>query len=165
MMGERKSDVYFEHASIDDGKIIFDLRNDPDSGANSFHTEPLIWETHSAWFAEHYPEWYLFKQNDEIIGVCRIAVQHKVGTLSWIISPEYRRRGYGKLMLSSFVKFVKLECPGPRNAGPVVPPWGTPEVAILRAEIKPSNTPSIKIAKFAGLIQINESPEVIEFEY
>ena len=116
-----------------DAEILFRWRNEPETRANSFHTEPISYEEHVAWLAAalHNPaqEIYIFCDDDVPIGQVRLSTEEDVATISYSIDVAYRAQGLGQAMLRCVEKLCAER--------------GTPRV--LRGYVKKENIASQRI--------------------
>lgn len=138
--------LVFRRATSDDAKRLFQWRNDPDTRRNSHSTEEIEFEAHCAWLQNvlDKPEWTILIAEIENTPVGTIrSVQQSDGSsiLSWIVAPEVRGRGLARQMIS-YVSDLLVDVP-------------------LSAEIKSSNTASIKAAEAAGFRCEHESHGVL----
>jgi RimJ/RimL family protein N-acetyltransferase len=100
-------------ATLEDSKMLFDWRNDPETRANSINTDPVQWEGHLCWLNKSLanPDRYLFifEEGDVPVGTCRVDRYAEgndndvVYELSWTISPGWRGKGIGKKMLGELI--------------------------------------------------------------
>ncbi len=95
--------LYLRKATEADAQIVFRWRNEPETRANSFHTEPIPYEEHVAWLkaALRNPvqEIYIFCDRDMLIGQVRLSTEGDAATISYSIDAAYRAQGYGRAML------------------------------------------------------------------
>lgn len=94
---------YLRKATEADAEMLFRWRNEPETRANSFHTEPIPYEEHVAWLAgallNPAQEIYIFCDSDVPIGQVRLSVKGDTATISYSIDAAYRAQGYGQVML------------------------------------------------------------------
>lgn len=94
---------YLRKATEADAEILFRWRNESETRANSFHTEPIPYKEHVAWLtaALQNPaqEIYIFCDGDMLIGQVRLSVEEDAATISYSIDAAYRAQGYGQAML------------------------------------------------------------------
>ncbi len=94
---------YLRKATEADAQILFRWRNEAETRANSFHTEPIPYEEHVAWLkaALQNPaqEIYIFCDGDMPIGQVRLSVEEDAAKISYSIDAAYRAQGYGQAML------------------------------------------------------------------
>lgn len=124
----------FKPAKVEDCKLLFDWRNDEITRKNSISSDIIPFENHVKWFNESLKnknrKIYIVFNNNTTVGTTRVDIENKKNIISWTIAPSARGKGYGKLMVKSFVDMLNGE---------------------IIAIIKENNTASIKIAEFAGL--------------
>lgn len=129
---------YLRKATEADAQILFRWRNEPETRANSFHTEPILYEEHVAWLtaALQNPaqEIYIFCDGDIPIGQVRLSDEGDSATISYSIDIAYRGKGYGQTML----RYVEKLCAD----------RGTPK--ILRGYVKEKNIASQVIFEKLG---------------
>lgn len=122
--------LYLRKATEADAEMLFRWRNDPETRANSFHTEPIPYEEHVAWLVDalHNPaqEIYIFCDGDVPLGQVRLSKEGDAATISYSIDSAYRARGHGKAMLRCVEKLCAKR--------------GTPK--ILRGYVKKENIAS-----------------------
>lgn len=86
-----------------DAEMLFRWRSDPDTRANSFHTEPILYEEHVAWLeaALRNPsqEIFILCEGNTLIGQVRLSMENDMGTISYSIDATHRAQGYGKAIL------------------------------------------------------------------
>ncbi len=86
-----------------DAETLFHWRNDPDTRANSFQTEPIPYEKHIAWLeaALRNPaqEIFILCEGDTLIGQVRLSMENDMATISYSVDAAYRAQGYGKVIL------------------------------------------------------------------
>lgn len=122
--------------TMNDAKMLFEWRNDPETRANSRKTAPVPWEEHCKWLRESLanPKRELLVAEIDGVPVGRARIDRGEETeMSWTVAPDHRGKGVGKAM-------VAAACP----PGPVV------------ARIKPSNRASQAIAAHAGFRKVSD---------
>ena len=130
--------MILRRATHHDAEILFTWRNDSLTRANSINTNKVLWEAHLAWLSKTVlnPMRFLFiAENESNIPVGTIrADEENAGTyeLSWTVAPKERGKGLGKKMVRAVLgeDFLKNK--------------------EIKAQIKESNIPSIKIVKSLG---------------
>jgi len=129
-----KKGLYLRPATLEDAKILFEWRNDPQSRAASHNQDAISFESHLAWLKDSLQnpsrKIYIAEEGGVRIGTVRADWAKNAYILSWNVSPEARAKGYGKQMVSLLVAIIKEP---------------------VRAEVKVENLASIKIAETAGL--------------
>ena len=132
-MDTRKMNI--REVTMNDYKILLIWRNDIDTRKNSHSMEPISEEKHKQWLSNVIDNVnrtiYLFEINHNPVGTGRIDYDGELYELSWTVSPDYRGQGLGKQMVSRLVTLL--------------------EGKKIRAEVKKSNIPSIKICEYVGM--------------
>lgn len=124
-------------ATQDDWSLLLNWRNDPVTRAMSRNTNTISEEEHRAWLDG------VLSRDDRKLFVAEIAVgairldQGSDHTeLSWVTAPQYRGMGFGRSILENVSR-----C----------------ETQTLRAEIKPENAASKRMADRCGFVKIDEA--------
>lgn len=134
-------------ATFNDWEILLDWRNDPLTRKNSFTQEIIKEENHKKWLRKNLIDetsnlFILETETNESVGTIRV---DETGInsylLSWNVSPNHRKKGYGSLILSLFLQN---------------------RVGTFTAEIKPENLASIKMVEKNGFKKINEQTYIKE---
>ncbi len=102
-------ELYLRKATQLDKKLIFDWANEAKTRNNSFHSEPILWEEHEAWFEKvlEAKDTFLFVCMDFMVPVGQIRVQltsDRKGMISYSVEESHRGRGYGRTMLALLEK-------------------------------------------------------------
>ena len=125
-----------------DWKNLLQWRNDPTTRENSFTQQEIEVEEHKEWLSRSLEssdrEIYILEDDNNLaVGTIR-SDKTKEGSfiLSWNIASEHRGKGYGNKLLELFLQY---------RSGNFI------------AEIKPSNTPSIKMVEKNGFQKIGEN--------
>lgn len=105
LMNMEGSDVWMRRAENEDSKMILRWANDDETRKMSFTTSKISWETHAAWFHARLkdPSCLLLIGMDRLdspVGSARIESKGQRWTLSVVIDPKYRGKGYGPQMIS-----------------------------------------------------------------
>ena len=136
---------YLRKATEADAEILFRWRNEPETRANSFHTELIPYEEHVAWLADAIrnpaQEIYIFCDGDVLIGQVRLSTEGDAATISYSIDAAYRAQGYGQEMLRC-VENLSVERRTPK---------------ILRGYVKQKNIASQVIFESLGYTRENAS--------
>lgn len=103
--------VHLRPLESEDAKIVFRWKNDPVTLANSSSTAPVSLEIHMHWI-----EGFLSNPYDKVACIAELPDGAPVGlvyaeavddthtTMSYVVSPDCRRQGFGKAMVSKFVE-------------------------------------------------------------
>lgn len=98
-----EGNVYLRQADRDDVELFFKWVNDSDVRANSFNTEPILWESHQKWFekvlADNRVRIYVLMQDNLPVGQVRLAFKDSKWQINYSIVSAYRGQGYGKIIL------------------------------------------------------------------
>ncbi|GCA52255.1 hypothetical protein KGO5_04720 [Sinorhizobium sp. KGO-5] len=120
----------FRRATIEDAKMLFDWRNDPETRAMSRDTSVLLMDNHLAWLTRRLalsePGLYIAEIDKIPVGTVRLDQDE----ISYAVSPSHRRKGIAEKMLNR-----AFELFGPKIA-----------------EVKRENTASVKVAERTGHI-------------
>ena len=102
LFGDKKR-LALRTATEADAESLFRWRNDPDTRANSFQTNPISYEEHVAWLesALRNPaqEIFILCEGDTLIGQVRLSMENDMATISYSIDTAYRAQGYRKAIL------------------------------------------------------------------
>lgn len=117
-------------ATIEDAKLLFDWRNDPETRQVSRDTSELVWDSHIGWLTRRLQceDHGLYIAEVDGIPVGTVRIDHD--EISYTVAPEQRQKGVGEAML------VEAK----RAFGRKV------------AEVKRENVASMKVAERAGHI-------------
>ncbi len=128
--------LYLRAANQRDIKKIFEWANEEETRANSFHTEKISWEDHSAWYQK-------VLQSDDVtlyiamdfmkpVGQVRLQTEGSAGLISYSVDADCRGGHIGQRMLA----LLEKEAAG--------------KVTKLCAEVKPDNMASRHIFERLG---------------
>lgn len=92
----------FENSKKEDVDILYDWANDPVTRKNSFSEEPINYQTHVTWFNScmdnPYCIQFLLEIDDKVVGQARLNINNNEALISYSIVPNYRCRGYAKIL-------------------------------------------------------------------
>lgn len=142
-------------AMLDDCRFFFDVANEPNVRAASFHPEPIDWGHHCQWFDDLLRNplarsWVVSKDTQDV-GVIRVERQKLSGqraeetVVSIALLPEARGNGVGSRSLQLALEVT------PKAWKPVV------------AYIKPDNLGSVKAFSKAGFWQTTPTDASLRF--
>ena len=108
-------DNMIKKASLADMMDIYALANEKSVRQNSINTEPISLQTHKEWFLARLNNKncliYVYRQNDELAGVCRIEKEQD-GDF-WVVSidvaPKFRHQGIATKLLNSIINKHKTK--------------------------------------------------------
>ena len=90
----------FRLANLDDARLLYEWRNDPQTRASSINSEPIAWDTHVAWLARRLdrdePHLYLAEVDGVLVGTFRLDGDE----ISYSIAPDSRGKGLAQQMLA-----------------------------------------------------------------
>ena len=134
--------------TFEDWRILLDWRNNLETRKNSHNVELVEEENHKKWLnsilANENRQLFIALENEIPVGTVRADFDKKNTEyeLSWTISPDFRGKGIGKIMVKLLAD--KLQ-------------------AKIRAEIKNGNIASVKIAEYAGMKFKNDENGVLHY--
>ncbi len=98
-------------ATIDDALLILSWRNDETTRLNSFQQDIILEEPHIEWMKRKLSDenclMFMLTDDGDRVGHIRLDIEKDTGEISYMISPQFRGRGYGKAIL----KLVEKERP------------------------------------------------------
>lgn len=153
---------YLRQANEKDIQLVFDWANDEGVRANSFHQEPIAWETHERWYRKvmESSEVFLYILMDFMkpLGMLRINIEtegngEKIARISYSIDAEYRGKNLGKRMLAMMEQETSLQ-KQLTLAG----------ISEYVAEVKPENEPSKQIFENLKYQKTLETKDKIVFK-
>jgi RimJ/RimL family protein N-acetyltransferase len=131
---EAVSSLVLRRASSADGLLLHRWRTDPVTSAASHQTGVIDLDAHLAWLAASLADprraIYIAEADGVPVGTVRVDEGPDACEVSWTVAPDARGRGVGSRM----VAMAAATIPGP-----------------IRAEIKPDNLSSVRIAQAAGM--------------
>ena len=140
-------------ANKTDSRFLWELRNHPEVRKWSFNSDEIPWEDHEKWFSRFLETpghiFYLIQQNNENLGYVRFSKDDSRIVIDVAVKPGVQSKGLGSWGLKNgSLKYIE-------------------EFAVqsVYAEIKLSNTPSIKSFSKAGFSQIDKNPEFVIMEF
>jgi len=134
-----KHNFYLRKVRYSDLELLFKWANDYDVRNNSFSTGQIEFEDHKDWFEKMMKrediKQYIFVGDEQDIGQVRLTIVGETAEIGYSIAPEFRGRGYGRLMLLELEKKIKDDLP---------------YIKKLIAYVKPNNVVSKKIFMNTG---------------
>lgn len=123
--------------NITDCSLIYNLSNDPLVRANSFNSEPIVYENHVRWFNKVINDpnilFFLVFEGDDFVGQLRFVrtcEESKECVISLSITPEYRGKHIGRDFMDKGIIEMKKN-------------WK--KIEIVKAEVKCENEASNKL--------------------
>lgn len=149
------SSLSLRPAAIDDAARLLSWRNDPASVRASLSEKTIEAEDHKRWLSQVFEEGrtkiFIAEQGDKAVGMIRFdplqALDQpnlKREEMSWIIAPEMRGKGLGRVLLHAALDHCDAD--------------------LLIALIKEDNHPSRKIAESVGFRFKTKSKDALRFE-
>ncbi len=135
------SALTLRRAGPGDCRLLWEWANDPVVRRASFHSEPIGWEEHAAWFADRSrePRCYLYiavETGGQPVGQVRFEVAAPGGAeVDISVAPACRRQGIGRVLLMAAVARVRQDAP---------------ELRQIIARIKSENAASIRVFETCG---------------
>ncbi len=102
-------------ANENDMKLYYEWANDKDVRAMAFHSEPISWENHQAWFNRRLNDresclCIAFVGNNPIGQVRFDKTEDSSYEIGISIAKEQRGKGYGKKMLMACMEYAQINC-------------------------------------------------------
>lgn len=134
----RSSLLELRPAAPEDVGIVHTLNDDPVTRANSWSTDPIPWTDHEHWYASQLadPARHLYLATapaGDLVGLVRFHVEDRVATISVVVEPNQRGRGWGAALIDAGVRRLHVDLD--RAPGATV-------VERVTAEVKPVNEAS-----------------------
>ena len=132
-------DLRLRRVQEKDRRQLWKWANDPEVRPVSFATEPISWERHLEWFKSKLRDpnalLYLAVSPVEIpAGQVRFQINNTRAAVSLSLAPEFRGKGYGKVVLAMATEDL----------------FRTNAVKRIDAYVKPNNTASLRLFRRAG---------------
>ena len=134
-------------ADINDADLLLAWRNDPQTRKDSHSSNVISRDNHLAWLAkittDPMRKLYIAIEHDIPVGTARATYDNRTWELSWTVAPEARGRGVAKRMVRTLAEQITEP---------------------IRAEIKPGNQASIRVAEYAGLTFAQEIDGILHYQ-
>ena len=136
--------IMLRRCTYSDMDIIYKWINDDEVRNNSFNSDYIEYETHVKWFNEKINSnniyMYIILNNNKEIGTIRLEKHNSKAIISYLISNEYRGKGYGNKVIDLIKKEAIIN-----------------NIDILEAVVKKDNIASRKIFINNGFFEIQEN--------
>ena len=136
--------IMLRRCTYSDMDIIYKWINDDEVRNNSFNSDYIEYETHVKWFNEKINSnniyMYIILNNNKEIGTIRLEKHNSKAIISYLISNEYRGKGYGNKVIDLIKKEAIIN-----------------NIDILEAIVKKDNIASRKIFINNGFFEIEEN--------
>lgn len=140
--------IMLRRCTYSDMDIIYKWINDDEVRNNSFNSDYIEYETHVKWFNEKINSnniyMYIILNNNKEIGTIRLEKHDSKAIISYLISNEYRGKGYGNKVIDLIKKEAIIN-----------------NIDILEAIVKKDNIASRKIFINNGFFEIEENNRYI----
>lgn len=140
--------IMLRRCTYSDMDIIYKWINDDEVRNNSFNSEYIEYEVHVKWFNEKINSnniyMYIILNNNKEIGTIRLEKHNSKAIISYLISNEYRGKGYGNKVIDLIKKEAIIN-----------------NIDILEAIVKKDNIASRKIFINNGFFEIEENNRYI----
>lgn len=140
--------IMLRRCTYSDMDIIYKWINDDEVRNNSFNSDYIEYETHVKWFNEKINSnniyMYIILNNNKEIGTIRLEKHNSKAIISYLISNEYRGKGYGNKVIDLIKKEAIIN-----------------NIDILEAVVKKDNIASRKIFINNGFFEIEENNRYI----
>lgn len=99
-------------ATSKDISVCFAWANDPEVRINSYIQEPILWETHVAWFnsrlSDQHCYFYILEHEGLPMAQIRFHIQEQTAVLNFMVDARYRGKSYGSMVVSMGIrKFIE----------------------------------------------------------
>lgn len=136
--------IMLRRCTYSDMDIIYKWINDDEVRNNSFNSDYIEYETHVKWFNEKINSnniyMYIILNNNKEIGTIRLEKHNSKAIISYLISNEYRGKGYGNKVIDLIKKEAIIN-----------------NIDILEAIVKKDNIVSRRIFINNGFFEIQEN--------
>ena len=136
--------IMLRRCTYSDMDIIYKWINDDEVRNNSFNSDYIEYETHVKWFNEKINSnniyMYIILNNNKEIGTIRLEKHNSKAIISYLISNEYRGKGYGNKVIDLIKKEAIIN-----------------NIDILEAVVKKDNIVSRRIFINNGFFEIQEN--------
>lgn len=136
--------IMLRRCTYSDMDIIYKWINDDEVRTNSFNSDYIEYETHVKWFNEKINSnniyMYIILNNNKEIGTIRLEKHNSKAIISYLISNEYRGKGYGNKVIDLIKKEAIIN-----------------NIDILEAIVKKDNIASRRIFINNGFFEIQEN--------
>lgn len=140
--------IMLRRCTYSDMDIIYKWINDDEVRNNSFNSDYIEYEVHVKWFNEkincNNSYMYIILNNNKEIGTIRLEKHDSKAIISYLISNEYRGKGYGNKVIDLIKKEAIIN-----------------NIDILEAIVKKDNIASRKIFINNGFFEIEENNRYI----
>jgi RimJ/RimL family protein N-acetyltransferase len=126
----------------DDAALLFQWRNEPSTRSMFFSNAEVDWDSHVKWLdsaLRNPSETLLIGRRDASpVGVVRFSTGVDGVTVSLTVSPDHRRRGYGRMLLEQGIDSFRTSNPR----------------AVFLASVRVENSASLKVFEACNFVEI-----------
>lgn len=135
------SAVALRPARIEDGRLVWRLRNDEVTRQASFDSAPIPWKIHDCWFRGSLEradrKIYIVTVDGSQEGVARMDIAGREAMVSIHLAPAWRGRGVGPIALRALAALA----------------FGELGISALLASVKADNAASLSAFERAGFVE------------
>ncbi len=139
--------IILRPASVEDAALLFELRNDPLTRSASLNPKKVEKNEHYKWLdnlmEDRHRNLYIAESEGKPVGTVRSDYKDGAYELSWTVAPFARKKGVGKLMVSTLAD--RIEQP-------------------IFARIKEGNASSIHIAEYCQMTFKKKEKHILLYE-
>lgn len=104
--------IEYREATVKDDKLLFEWANDRLSRANSFNSNPILWEEHKNWLNEKINDdrvvLFIAEINKNPAGFIRFETKKECAIVSVFVSEKYREKGLAtEFIIDASKKYLK----------------------------------------------------------
>lgn len=121
--------------------LLFAWANDTTVRQNAFHTEPITYEEHRAWFVRMLADTEVlqyilyYEKKNKNLGQIRFSIEDEIALIDYSIDPNQRGKGLGTRMILMGEEVLRST---------------RTDVIYCKAKVKPENTASTKVFEKCG---------------
>lgn len=136
------SAIRIRAATLDDAKMLWEWRNEPETRAASFNTQPIGYDEHARWFLKKIADpgtRFLIAADGEgrDVGYARLDIEGDGAEINLSVDKRHRGRGLGAAMIRAASRFAVEEL----------------KLRRVVAHIKPDNKASVAAFRRAGFAE------------
>jgi UDP-2,4-diacetamido-2,4,6-trideoxy-beta-L-altropyranose hydrolase len=105
-------------ATLADEAQLLEWANDPVTRQNAFSQAPIALATHQAWYRKRLQDWprchmYVIESDERgAVGQVRFERGERMWTISYVVAPAHRGRGYGRRVMATALAAFDADEPG-----------------------------------------------------
>ncbi|MFM7727192.1 MAG: UDP-2,4-diacetamido-2,4,6-trideoxy-beta-L-altropyranose hydrolase [Flavobacteriales bacterium] len=141
-------------ATLEDVQLLFAWANDAAVRANSFQSEPIVWENHVQWYSKALETAaiaiWIYSINNLPAAQIRLKVEDNTATINYSVASNFRGQGLGTWLLQHICLLVKIE---------------NPRIQHLQGWVKKENIGSVKAFERSGFIIAEDLEDRLLFKF